>query len=503
MNRRQFLVQAPLGLAAIRSTLSAAQSTLQNVQLTIDLQSSIATVPADMMGLSYESTQLGEPEVFSARNHQLIQLFRKLSPSGVLRLGGNTSEFTFYRSSAHITAPVYKPLPTQPAQLTPITDEALGNLRGFLEATGWSCIYGLNLGTGTPVRAADEAAAVSRILGLRLQYFQIGNEPNNYIRYKLRPSTWDVSAYFNEWLPFVQTIGQRLPTIRIGGPDMGAQREWMNVFAKRAVAALGPKFFALSDHFYAEGPPTSPTSSMDNLLRNTKIDAEIEVMQDAARVADRPIRMTEVNSCYLGGKPGVSDTFGAALWAGELSLRLVASGFSGVNFHGGSARQIKASLGGILPGDDVSNSEAADSYYTPIAGSPIHGYTARPEFYGLMLAAQFSGSNMVRISGSHPDLKAYASVTEQKDRLQLALFNFRGSTLTVNIDTGRPYHRVRSWPLVAPAVNATTGVTLAGVAAEKSSFAPNWAKEAVIHPGMQPTLTLLPFSSLFAMLHSA
>ena len=103
------------------------------------------------------------------------------------------------------------------------------------------------------------------------------------------------------------------------------------------------------------------------------------------------------------------------------------SGFCGVNFHGGSARQIKASLGGTLPGDDISNSEAEDSYYTPIAGSPIHGYTARPEFYGLMLAAQFAGSNMVRISGSHPDLKAYASVTEQKDRLQLALFNFGGA----------------------------------------------------------------------------
>ena len=497
------MARAPLGLAAIHSTISSAQPALQHVQLTIDPQSSIATVPEDMMGLSYESTQLGEPEVFSAGNHQLIQLFRKLSPSGVLRLGGNTSEFTFYRSNAHSAAPVYKPLPTQPAQLTPITDEALGNLRGFLEATGWSCIYGLNLGTGTPVRAVEEAVAVSRILGPRLQYFQIGNEPNNYIRYKLRPSTWDVSAYFNEWLPFARTIVERLPTARIGGPDMGAQRDWMQVFAKRAVDALGPNFFALSDHFYAEGPPASPASTMDNLLRNTKINAEIEVMQDAARVVDRPVRMTEVNSCYLGGKPGVSDTFGAALWAGELSLRLVASGFCGVNFHGGSARQIKASLGGTLPGDDVSNSEAEDSYYTPIAGNPIHGYTARPEFYGLMLAAQFAGSNMVRISGFHPDLKAYASVTEQKDRLQLALFNFGESSLTVDIDTGRPYHRVRSWPLDAPAVNAATGITLAGVAAENSSFAPDRAKETVIHPGVRPTLTLLPFSAVFAALHPA
>ena len=503
MNRRQFLVRAPLAIAAIRDTMSIAQSPLQHVQLIIDPKSSIAMVPKDMMGLSYESTQLGEPEVFSADNLQLVQLFRKLSPSGVLRLGGNTSEFTYYRATPGIASPTYKPLPTQPAQLTPISDEALGNLRAFLEATGWSCIYGLNLGTGTPERAAEEATAVSRILGSRLQYFQIGNEPNNYIRYKLRPATWDVSAYFDEWLPFARAIVERMPTARIGGPDMGAQQDWMRAFAERAVTSLGTSFVALSDHFYAEGPPTSAASTMDHLLRNPKINAEIEVMQDAAKVSGRSVRMTEVNSCYLGGKPGVSDTFGSALWAGELSLRLIASGYSGVNFHGGSARQIKASLGGTLPGDHVARNEAADSYYTPIAGSPALGYTARPEFYGLMLAAQFAGSNLVRISGSHPDIKSYAAVTDERDVLQVILFNLGTQTVRVSLDTGSPHARIRSWTLRAPAVDATTGITLGGIAASDSSFALDRATEIKTDGRSKPAFTLLPFCSMFATLHSA
>ena len=36
---------------------------------------------------------------------------------------------------------------------------ALHNLRGFLDATGWACLYGLNLGQGSRENAAAEAAA--------------------------------------------------------------------------------------------------------------------------------------------------------------------------------------------------------------------------------------------------------------------------------------------------------------------------------------------------------
>ena len=49
-----------------------------------------------LRGLSYESAQLANPEFFSAGNKELIALFRGLSPSGNLRLGGGSSEFTTY-----------------------------------------------------------------------------------------------------------------------------------------------------------------------------------------------------------------------------------------------------------------------------------------------------------------------------------------------------------------------------------------------------------------------
>ena len=44
-----------------------------------------------------------------------------------------------------------------------ITPASLHALRGFLDATDWRCIYGLNFGSGSSARAADEAVAPPRI----------------------------------------------------------------------------------------------------------------------------------------------------------------------------------------------------------------------------------------------------------------------------------------------------------------------------------------------------
>jgi hypothetical protein len=48
---------------------------------------------------------------------------------------------------------------------------------------------------------------------------------------------------------------------------------------------------------------------------------------------DARVRMTEGNTCYRGGKPGVSDVFAAALWSADYSLLLTSNNYSGVNLH--------------------------------------------------------------------------------------------------------------------------------------------------------------------------
>jgi hypothetical protein len=61
--------------------------------------------------------------------------------------------------------------------------------------------------------------------------------------------------------------------------------------------------------------------------------------------------MTEGNTCYRGGKPGVSDVFAAALWSADYSLLLASNDYLGVNLHGGTGKSVANSVGGFLPGD--------------------------------------------------------------------------------------------------------------------------------------------------------
>src|SRR5208337_2386792 len=121
-----------------------------------------------------------DPSFFSKANSGLVREFKALSSRGVLRLGGNTSEFEYWKptaSSAEPEHPGIREVEGEPkAQYYAVTPEAVRNLAGFLKATGWTCLYGIGMGSNTPERAADEAEFVAKTLGPGLQYFQIGNE---------------------------------------------------------------------------------------------------------------------------------------------------------------------------------------------------------------------------------------------------------------------------------------------------------------------------------------
>ncbi len=161
-------------------------------------------MPIDFVGLSYEVQQLADPSFFSAQNSGLIREFKALSSTGVLRLGGNTSEFAYWKpkpDSPEPEHPQVREVVGEPkAQYYAVTVEAVRNLAEFLRATGWTCVYGIGMGTNTPARAAEEADFVATTLGDRLQYFQIGNEADLFSHHLRDPKTWSAKAYLEEWL---------------------------------------------------------------------------------------------------------------------------------------------------------------------------------------------------------------------------------------------------------------------------------------------------------------
>src|SRR6266496_191263 len=159
MDRRRFLidVSAIAGAALSYSTCFAQtgqpvpDESVVSGELTVDLNSDSHLIPANYNGLSYELAQLTDPRFFAASNTELIALFRLLSPQGVLRLGGNSSESCWFKADDSVTAPEFRPAAGQdaenwmPKELFAIAPEAIDHLADFLNATGWQLIYGLNL----------------------------------------------------------------------------------------------------------------------------------------------------------------------------------------------------------------------------------------------------------------------------------------------------------------------------------------------------------------------
>ena len=403
------LIAGSLPAYYVRSTLSlAADGTQENaakIALTLGTAETKA-VPVDYLGFSCETAQLADPTFFDPKNSELVSFYKTLTPEGILRLGGNSSEFCWWKTSDNDKPPelpesAHRDDNWMPHEFTAIEPIAVDNLAGFLEATGWEVIYNLNLGTGTPERDAEEAVYVAKKLGKKLLYFQIGNEPEYYrdSNNRLRAQDWNFDKYLAQWLTFARAVIARVPDAKFGGPDVGSNAQWVTRFAQEATQELPGRIVACSGHYYVMGPPDDPRSTVQRLLaRDRRVDRDVPRVISVAKENNIVYRMTEGNSCYRGGKPGVSNAFCSALWAADYLLKLASFGCAGVNLHGGGASIIRSALGGHLPGEQLTSEAAAiaaeGSFYSPIVGSREKGFVARPIFYGMKLAGILAGGRM-------------------------------------------------------------------------------------------------------------
>lgn len=468
-SRRTFLTgaAATAALAQLpRTLLSQAAPKTPEIALSADFSKPITVMPLDFTGLSYESAQLGHPDFFSASNHQLIALFRCLGPRGVLRIGGNTAEYTTWSNNdadaaKNLTPPAIGPDAGTAAKTASIlTPLAIRNLKEFVTQAGdWRVIYGLNLWHGTPENAAAEAVYVFRTLGPRLICFQIGNEPDmdHDAGSKVR---WTFDHYWERWQIFRDAVKKAVPGAQFAGPDIAKELDWLT-----RMAAGHPDLAFLSGHYYAEGPPADPKMTLEFLLKRGKdpASAETAIVSAATKELGKPYRMTEGNSCFHGGKPLVSNSFASALWSADYMLQVAQAGYIGVNLHGGG-----------------------NGLYTPIAGDTAQGFVARPVFYGMLLAERFAGSTFVQANLSGQDEQNVTGFAAKNGAhgFKLALFNKAAAPIRINV-TGLPASRnAQVWWLKAPAIDSLDGVTFGGSRIEAdSAFHPRAEAQIKIRDG--------------------
>jgi hypothetical protein len=468
------------GVAAVcpRASFSQSEELLDAVRLRLDPRRPGKQIPADFTGLSYESAQLSDPTFFSGANTSLIGMVRRLGDHGVLRIGGNTSEYCFWApkatqaegSAAEERGPMGPDPGHKPAIDRQITPLAIRNLRDFVDATGWTLIYGLNMGKGTPADAAEEASYVLQMIGKKLIAFQLCNEPDLFSRNGIRKPDYNAQQFNNEWKQFYDAIRARVPHAPFAGPDTAYGQDWLVPFASRFKNEV--KF--LSSHYYAEGPPTDPSMTIERLLTNPKLQLQFEGMQRVLEQTGLPFRLAETNSCYAAGKQGVSDTFAAALWGGDLMYRLAQAGGIGINYHGGGY-----------------------GWYTPIAGTVQNGFVARPIYYGMLLFAQGGQGTLIDAATDAPQstmLSAYGLRTGV-GKLKVTIFNRhlkRGVRL--NIAAGQRFERANAIHLYAPRIDDTVDTTL-GAAQVGTSGSWAAARENTLHPRNGEVILDLPSAS--------
>jgi hypothetical protein len=475
ISRRRFLATAALSLAATR--LQSQRGTGSQVTLRLSAEAAGPHIPTDFVGLSYEVQQLADPSFFAASNIGLIQQFKALSPQGVLRLGGNTSEFAWWKATPGSLEPEHPQTRVVEGEPKPryyaVRPEAVRNLADFLRATGWTCLYGIGMGTNTPERAAEEAAFVAQTLGASLQYFQIGNEVDLFDRHLRDPKTWSAKTYLEEWLALARAVTSRVSGAKFGMPDVASNVTWLT-----EIAALWPSIqnlphvTTLTHHYYFGGPATNPDVNVPNLLKPATM-AKVQKTADTATAAaykmGARVRMTEGNTCYRGGKPGVSDVFAAALWSADYSLLLASNNYSGINLHGGTGKSVANSVGGLLPGDVLlqEKGETPDQiathphpFYTPIAtfGSE---YRMEPVAYGLRFAGEFSGASLLQgdftsqLQATGVDATAYAATFPAGHVAVIILNKDTERNLEVSLDFGtRRSGIVKTKTLHAPALDS-------------------------------------------------
>ncbi|MGB6934955.1 MAG: glycosyl hydrolase family protein [Acidobacteriaceae bacterium] len=470
MNRRKFLCStvATAAVSAFPKILKADSIASASARLTIEMNQPGQAIPENFLGLSYETAQLSAPEYFSAKNDALAGFLRPLG-RGVLRIGGNSSEYAFWtphpskNAAAQPSAPIGPDYGHHPPANTQTTPESIRNLRQFLDMVDWRAMYGLNFGKGTPQQAAEEAAFVSEALGDRLISFQVGNEDDLFPHNGLRPPGYSYQDFAKEWKTFYDAVKARLPQAKFAGPDTAGTSDWLVQFAQQ----FGKDIIELSTHYYALGPVSDPSMTIQRLLSpsNERWVGGVPKIRQAMAESHLPYRLTETNSCYGGGKPGVSNTFASSLWALDLMFQLLTIGGSGINFHGGGY-----------------------GWYAPVVGTLQNGFVARPEYYALLVMAQLLGGRMVAsqldAGNAGPLFVAYA-VQDAQGKLRVVAINKDAEkNVRLKLQANSPAERVSLERLIAASLDDEQDTTFAGSpVGAKGSFNPSRVEHVTVTNG--------------------
>jgi len=131
--------------------------------------------------------------------------------------------------------------------------------------------------------------------------------------------------------------------------------------------------------FNTGAPIVDPQSIFASYLNHGSAQEIVAPYQSAAAVAQSnglPFMMFETNTASCGGFPGLSDSFGAALWGLDYSLQMAVNNFSYAMFHVGGGAAFYNPF-----------------YPPPTNQSTFRQWTVGPLYYTALVMAEILGPN--------------------------------------------------------------------------------------------------------------
>ncbi|KAL9084563.1 MAG: hypothetical protein Q9159_005181 [Coniocarpon cinnabarinum] len=360
------------GLLLLTPDLVSSENQKREIQVPKAGTQDARVLRPDLFGYSLEPSAVS-PYVSSQVARNLLQLVTdRIGKAPPIRVGGTTADEITVVPHVNSTS----------GYLSSVSGSAGGNTGAEeieLDArwydtwndyfpNGTDFIYTLNFRNETDdwATAISEAEDVIAALQQKLIHFEFGNEVDHYISKNWRGDDWDVVEYTAQWRA-LRTEIQALEAYQALSPpplfqaavfadppfvpdqqDEADDFGIVNLTTRAGLTNNDGTISSYAVHLYPQSncdPERQARLSLDLLSNHSVLYQNVSQYipsQEAAIAAGAPLVMGETNSVSCGGKSGVSDTFGAALWSVDYTMLAASLGLEQIFFHLGDQSQYSA-----------------------------------------------------------------------------------------------------------------------------------------------------------------
>ncbi|EFQ25619.1 beta-glucuronidase [Colletotrichum graminicola] len=278
-----------------------------------------------------------------------------------IRVGGNTQDYALYDESLpYAVNGTYdfdrsRDYPTT-VYIGPSFFESYGTFADTKFTHGFNLGLGANRSEGWETLKATVPLACRAIGKDNLDVWEYGNEPDLYstsAQGPVRPPSWDEAAYVAQWLNGTREIARVLAAAcpdfpappAFKAPSNGGTANRLRAPAQWAAGLNADANVALfSTHNYISGAESPGVTLQGTLMNHTRTVESVRAhVREYANMTARfghdavpPHILGEHNSLYNQGKPGLSNSFGAALWGVDFNLYAASQGIKRSHMHMGT-----------------------------------------------------------------------------------------------------------------------------------------------------------------------